>query len=98
MSIAQTISEAIKEHTTAERVRMCVNRKGKLVAYVTHVEYRNTILHASSDLSIQAMIEIAKIKAGQISGGFSAPLHTEIELLDGELMLEITTVEIFQSR
>tara|TARA_R110000824_G_scaffold12117_2_gene53215 strand:+ start:836 stop:1246 length:411 start_codon:yes stop_codon:yes gene_type:complete len=95
-TIAQTIEEAIKEHTTAERVQICLQR-GRLVAYVNHVELAcGTIVFAGSDVSARGHKEIAKVEAKHHGRNpkISVPVFERFPLLDGQITLEITTIII----
>ena len=96
MTIAATIEEAIKQHTPAKRVQLCLQR-GRLTAYVSHVQLEGdkTIVYAGS-ADCRSLLEIAEVEAKHHGRRrqISAPNFERIELLDGQVVLEITIVEI----
>lgn len=99
MTIAATIEEAIKQHTPAMRVQLGLQR-GRLTAYVSHVQLAEdkTIVYAGNT-DCRSLLEIARVEAkhhrclGRLCT-IDAPIVERIELLDGQLTLEITIVEI----
>jgi hypothetical protein len=96
MTIAATIEEAIKQHTPAKRVQLCLQR-GRLTAYVSYVQLQGdkTIVYAGN-ADCRGLWEIAEVEAKHHGEGrhVMAPFIQRIELLDGQVALEITTIEI----
>ena len=96
MTIAATIEEAVKRHTPAKRVQLGLQR-GRLTAYVSHVQLAEdkTIVYAGNT-DCRSLLEIAEVEAKHHGRrcSISAPIFERIELLDGQVVLEITIVEI----
>jgi hypothetical protein len=96
MTIAEMIQEAIKEHTPAKRVQLCL-QNARLVAYVSHVQLEGdkTIVYAGN-VTGKDLIELAEVEAKHHGRrrSISSSDYKRIELLDGQLVLDITTVEI----